>query len=41
LHAGQASVFYEGNLIVYAYPVEILQASKSLACNDGATAIHR
>jgi uncharacterized membrane protein len=41
IHTGQASVFYEGNLISYAYPVGILQASKNLVYNDGGAEIYR
>jgi hypothetical protein len=41
IHTGQASVFYEGNLIAYAYPVGILQASKNLVYNDGGAEIYR
>jgi uncharacterized membrane protein len=41
MHTGQASVFYEGNLISYAYPVGILQAGKNLVYNNGGTEIYR
>jgi uncharacterized membrane protein len=41
IHTGQADVFYEGNLIAYDYPVEILQASKSLIYNNGGAQIYR
>ena len=41
IHTGQASVFYEGNLIAYAYPVGILQASKNLVYDDGGAEIYR
>ena len=41
IHTGQASVFYEGNLIAYAYPIGILQASKNLVYNNGGTEIYR
>jgi uncharacterized membrane protein len=41
IHKGQASVFYEGNLIAYAYPVGILQASKNLVYDDGGAEIYR
>ena len=41
VHTDQASVFYEGNLIAYAYPVGVLQASKSLVYNNGGTEIYR
>ena len=41
IHTGQSSVFYEGNLIAYAYPLGILQASKNLVYNDGGAEIYR
>jgi hypothetical protein len=41
MRTGQASVFYEGNLIAYAFPVGILQATKSLVYNNGGAEIYR
>lgn len=41
IYTGHASVFYGGNLIAYAYPVRILQASKNLVYNDGGAEIYR
>ncbi len=41
VHGDQASMFYEGNQVAYAYPVGILQASKNLVYNDGGAEIYR
>jgi uncharacterized membrane protein len=41
IHTGKARVFFQGNLIAYAYPVGILQASKNLVYSDGGAEIYR
>jgi uncharacterized membrane protein len=41
LHTGQASVFYDGDLVSYAYPVGLLHAAKNLVYDNGGTQIYR
>jgi uncharacterized membrane protein len=41
IHTGQASVFYQGNVIYYVYPAGLLQVSKNLVYDNGGAEIYR
>jgi uncharacterized membrane protein len=40
-HAGQASVFYDGDLITYTYPLGFLSTTKNLVYTNGGSEIYR
>jgi uncharacterized membrane protein len=41
IHTGQATAYYDGDLLTYLYPTEILQDNKNLVYNDGGAEIFR
>lgn len=41
VHNQQTTIFYQGNYITYAYPIEFLQANKDLIYNNGSFQIYR
>ncbi len=41
VHSGRASLFYDGDLITYVYPIGFLRVSKNLVYNDGGAEIYR
>jgi uncharacterized membrane protein len=41
VHTGEASVFYDGDILTYAYPIEFLQDNKNLVYNNGGAEIYR
>lgn len=41
VHNGLAAASYDGNLILYKYPVALLHVSKNLVYNDGGAEIYR
>jgi uncharacterized membrane protein len=41
VHTGQATTGYNGNLLTYVYPIELLQINKNLVYNNGGAEIYK